>query len=72
MTSCPHNPGFVDWDAYMAAHYTPAPALTGLPDYDSFWRTLGGRGWGFDGAIERERIAREAELRNCAKSQTDI
>lgn len=53
MSRC--SPDFVDWDAYAAAVYTPSPALTRLPDYDTFWRTMGGRGWGFDGEIERQR-----------------
>jgi hypothetical protein len=54
------NAGFVNWDRYAAAHYTPAPALTKLPDFDSFWRAIGGSGWGFDGEIERERAAAAA------------
>ncbi len=50
-----HDPDFVDWDAPMNAIYTSSPALTRLPDYDSFWRTLGGQGWSFGDEIERQR-----------------
>lgn len=56
------NSDYVDWGAYLDAVSTPAPALTRLPDYDSSWRTMGGRGWGFGDEIERQR-AEAARLR---------
>ena len=54
-----HDPNYVDWDAYCDAVYTPAPALTRLLDYETFWRTMGGVGWGFGGEIERQRAEAE-------------
>ena len=53
----PWDPAYVDWEAYVDATYTPAPALTRLPDYDGFWRTLGGVGCGFGDEINQQRAA---------------
>lgn len=51
-----HDPDYIDWNAYIHAEYSPAPALTKLPDYDSFWRTMGGKlKWDSDEAQEANR-----------------